>query len=267
MQASDKTGFVQGHIVLKRILLTLLLLASLWISGIGPVFLPAIPPPSKSPKPYMRAPFLLPPYAFMGNPFATAGLEEIQKPPSAAVIHLENPSFENSPVTITPTGWCDCGAEMATPPDVQPGEYGVATPPAHGVSYVSMVVREDSTWESICQRLPQALAIGASYRFSLKLARSDDFMGFVSKSEAVHPFASPTILQIWGGNLYCDRRELLYQSAPVTDTLWQEYKMLLTPRHNNYNFLILECRQVPQRKEPYNGNLLIDQCSEIRRVK
>lgn len=267
MQASGKSGFVQRHIVLKRILLTLLLLASLWISGIGHVFLPAIPPPPKSSKPYMRAPFLLPPYAFMGNPFATAGLGDMQQPPRAAVIYLENPSFENSPYTETPTGWCDCGATTASPPDVQPGKFGVVTPPTHGVSYAGMVVREDSTWESICQRLPCALEIGVTYHFSLQLARSDDYNGILAQSNEVQSFVTPTVLQIWGGNLYCDRRELLYESSPVTDTSWQQYEMLLRPRHSNYDFLILECRYALPGRKPYNGNILIDQCSEIRRVK
>ncbi|HRI59483.1 MAG TPA: hypothetical protein PK228_07160, partial [Saprospiraceae bacterium] len=76
---------------------------------------------------------------------------------------LSNPSFEDTPKTgEVPVGWYDCGAAMETPPDVQPGSFGVVSSPYDGNTYLGMVVRDNETWEAVGQQLQQLLLLDST---------------------------------------------------------------------------------------------------------
>ena len=68
-------------------------------------------------------------------------------------IFLKNPSFESLVGThgFLPFGWDNLGEKGETPPDSQPNCFGVTQKPAHGETYLGMVVRENGTTESVGQ--------------------------------------------------------------------------------------------------------------------
>lgn len=218
--------------------------------------------------PRMSPLFLLPPYSPFFNLFRLGGLATDTEPKVAETIFLDNPSFENAPCPgQTPSGWFDCGAEGASPPDIQPGAFGVSVLPVQGVSYVGLVVRDNATWESIAQRLSYPLVKGKTYTFSLDLARSDVYFSVSAiDRDSVVQYTKPVVLRVWGGAAWCDREELLYQTNAVKSTRWERYNLVFSPQHDHYEYFILEAYYQYPLLFPYCGNLLVDNCSVIRLV-
>lgn len=172
---------------------------------------------------------------------------------------LENPSFEGEPECCTvPEGWFDCGEKGESPPDIQPGSFKVTLEAFEGNTYLGLVVRDNDTWESIGQGLPEALVAGKSYLLKAHLARAPLYLSLSRSTGEEVNYATPLVLRVWGASDYCNKRELLAQSAPVTNTEWQAYELTLTTQKNDINFLILEAYYKTPNPFPYNGNLLID---------
>ena len=89
-----------------------------------------------------------------------------------APIVLNNPSFEDVPsLSHTPIGWYDCGQVRTSPPDVQPGFWGVTTAPYNGSSYLGMVVRDNETWESVGQRLSRPMENNSCYELGMYIVK------------------------------------------------------------------------------------------------
>lgn len=175
------------------------------------------------------------------------------------IIYLSNPSFEDEPKCCeAPTGWHDCGLEEESPPDIQPGSFEVNQTPAHGDTYLGLVVRDNNTCEAVGQRLPESLQYDQSYVLRVSLARSELYLSLSRSTGEEVNYATPVKLQIWGGIEYCDKRELLAESPLITHTEWQEYELNFTPRNGHYNFITLEAQYKTPVLFPYNGNLLID---------
>jgi hypothetical protein len=63
-------------------------------------------------------------------------------------IRLKNPSFEwDEPKSgKVPGGWIDLGMAGETPPDIQPGSWGIRMNARHGTKYLGLVVRDNYTW-------------------------------------------------------------------------------------------------------------------------
>lgn len=160
---------------------------------------------------------------------------------------FRNPSFEsNEPPRYdrVPPQWLtnllNCGGRST--PDLQPGEYGVSFPPHHGSTYTGLVARADNTAEAVFQVLDSPLRVGSCYAFTIHLARSDYYDGFV--------YINPLRLEIWGGSDDCQRTELLWRSPVIDNTTWQPYEVKFTPSANHSNIIFLATG--------YNGNVLID---------
>lgn len=183
-------------------------------------------------------------------------------------IRLDNPSFEESEPRAgkEPSFWIDLGAETATPPDIQPGLFGVTLAPQHGRTYLGLSVREDNTWEGVGQVLDGLLKKDSSYSFSLALSRSNTFKSPLKGGSEIKPFTSPTILKIWGYNTKTKQEELLAESQPVSHSKWVRYEFVLTPTLADYDELDLMAYYAPGF-EKTNGNLLIDDCSAIVKIK
>jgi outer membrane protein OmpA-like peptidoglycan-associated protein len=188
-------------------------------------------------------------------------------------IVLTNPSFEGVPTDgtlygVLPAGWYDCGFSGETVPDVHPqvggGAFRVRKPPYHGNTYLGMVVRENDTWEMVTQRLAMApLEGGKCYEFSLYLCKSELY---VSPSrlndQKVVNYTKPAKLRIWGGSEYCNRDELLAESDLISNTVWREYKFRFEPQRSHTHLVFEAFYQTPTLI-PYNGNILLDNCSAI----
>jgi len=179
-------------------------------------------------------------------------------------IALENPSFEDTPrAGKVPQDWINCGPSEQTPPDVHPNDlppyhfFGVNMRPDEGWTYLGMVARDNGTQESVSQKLSAPLQANVDYLFSIVLARSEIYY---SGPRGEVDFTKPIVLRIWGGNEPCGTEELLAFTTPVEDPLWLEYVFTLSPTQN-WDYLTFEAYY--EGDKPYNGHLLLDNCSEL----
>ncbi len=184
-----------------------------------------------------------------------------QKP---VIIKLDNPSFEDFPgAAHTPQGWFDCGFAGESPPDVQPsGSFSVNKPAYHGSTYLGMVVRDNNTWEAVGQRLKTPLLKGVTYTFSLYAARSELYMSKSQLSGKDANYITPATVRIHAGTGYCAKEETLDQTEAVSVGAWQKFTFKFTPKATYSYFMIEAFYKVPTLF-PYNGNVLIDNASDI----
>ncbi len=208
-------------------------------------------------------------FVFAGIP---AAFGQNQPKPKMVVINLSNPSFEDAPRAgvkggAAPTGWYDCGPQTETSPDIQPGFFGVVKPASNGSTYIGLVVRDNETYESVAQRLPQPIMAGSCYEWNIDLCRADEYKSQTSSSAGKDlSFASAVQVRVWGGNGFCDRQELLYTTPYVVNTRWMGYLIPLKPKKANYSFIIIEAYFKTPMLFPYNGNVLIDNASSIKQM-
>ena len=168
-------------------------------------------------------------------------------------IRLDNPSFEGTPQDgTTPAGWLSCG-ENSTP-DILPGFWGVYTAASDGNTYVGLTAREDGTWEAMAQKLRKPMQANECYSFSMDLARSSQYVGF----------NIPIKLRIWGGTDLCQKQQLLAESPLIKHTKWNTYNFELSPKVN-YNYIIFEAQYASGIYFTYKGNILLDNCSVLKR--
>jgi outer membrane protein OmpA-like peptidoglycan-associated protein len=182
-------------------------------------------------------------------------------------ITLQNPSFEDLPgPSKTPTGWYSCGQVTDSPPDVQPGSFSVAQAPFHGSSYIGLVVRDDETWESVSQRLSKPLEKDQCYEMSMALCKAEEYRSQSRKSGEPANFATPAKLIIWGGNGYCDKGEVLFETPIITNTRWLVTNFRFHPKKGNWNYIMFEAYYKTPVLFPFNGNILMDNASAIKPV-
>ncbi|NBU35817.1 MAG: OmpA family protein [Bacteroidetes bacterium] len=181
------------------------------------------------------------------------------------LIQLINPSFEDMPRhSKAPRAWSDCGFKGESAPDIQPsGIFSVTKPAADGNTYLGLVVRDNDTWESVGQELSKPLEKGKCYSFSISLCRSELYVSISRLSDQTANYTTPAKLRIYGGNSICEKKELLAESPIIANTRWQDYNFKLEPG-KNYSFLILEAYYKTPTLVPYNGNLLVDNFSDIK---
>jgi outer membrane protein OmpA-like peptidoglycan-associated protein len=190
------------------------------------------------------------------------------------VIRLQNPSFEDVPrkggeFSAPIKGWHDCGLAKfpgESPPDIHPvpaNAWEVSKDAFDGQTYLGMVVRYNDTYESLSQALTSPIEGGVCYNFSAFLARSEQYKSGTSRSRnELENFVKPAVLQIWGGNSFCDKAELLGESPAVMNSDWKLYKFLFQPQRN-YAYITIEAFYKTPILEAYNGHVLVDGLSEI----
>jgi outer membrane protein OmpA-like peptidoglycan-associated protein len=184
-----------------------------------------------------------------------------QKP---VTIKLDNPSFEDYPQAAhVPQGWSDCGFPNETPPDVQPnGIFKVSKTASHGSTYIGMVVRDVNTWEAMGQRLKTPIMKGVKYTFSLDLSRSELYESQSQATKKTVNYITPVTIRIWGGSGYCAKNELLDETEPVSSSTWKKYAFNFNPKMAHTHIMIEAFYKVPTLF-PYNGNILVDNASDI----
>jgi len=184
-----------------------------------------------------------------------------------APILFVNPSFEDLPRSgVPPTGWSDCGPRGETPPDVQPGQFGVTLAPSNGQSYLGLVVRDNETWEMVGQRISRPLEINQCYEFSIDLCRSLEYMSPTRTSKENSSYATPARLIIWGGNSSGEKGEPLYETSIIQNTRWLTTVCRLSPKKGSWSYIMLEAYYKTPLLFPYNGNILIDNASAIKPI-
>lgn len=183
-----------------------------------------------------------------------------------SVIRLTNPSFEDTPRPATlPDGWRNCGPEGQSPPDTQPGHFRVTRRPYDGETYLSMVVRDDGTNESVSQRLSDTVQAGQCYLLKVMLSRSDIFKSPTPDFRDSLDYTVPTVLRVYGGTSSCSKLELLAETTPVNHFKWMEYELFFKPL-GNYTHIVLAAEFEDIHKRFYNGHILMDHLSDIEEV-
>lgn len=207
--------------------------------------------------------------SLLAIPFAVWGQPGTQ-------IYLANPSFEDFPHSGNQggiPGWNNCGPLDQTPPDIQPGFFGVSSPARHGSTYLGLVVRQSGTWESVGQRLSQPLENNQCYEFSLDLRRDTSYESSINeKDKTLYRFTTPVKVLIWGGNGYCHKGEVLYQSSVIIHPRWLTYNCRLSPKKGTWSYIIIEAYY--GASDPFNptlplysnGNVLVDNATPIKQV-
>ena len=166
-------------------------------------------------------------------------------------IELSNSSFEGEPRDATvPQGWMGC--KEGTTPDILPGYWGVYNEPSDGDTYVGLITRANGTWESIGQRLSQALKKDECYTWSLDLAHSDTYSGY----------NGPLKLRIWASKTKCQKDQLIYESPLIEHLDWETYQVKFTAT-GEYRYILMEAFHSEDRFS-YEGNILIDRLRGIK---
>lgn len=170
-----------------------------------------------------------------------------------AQVNIDNSSFEGTPNDAEmPNGWHSCNA--GTTPDILPGPWGVAKEPSDGNTFMGLITRDNGEWESVGQRLKKPIKASVCYQFSIDLAHSKTY----------NNYNQPIKLKIWGGKTRCSKEQLLVESKVISHTDWETYEFTITP-NNTYNYIIFEAYFGDDVVKSWKGNILIDNCSEIRR--
>ncbi|NOT36874.1 MAG: OmpA family protein [Saprospiraceae bacterium] len=189
-------------------------------------------------------------------------------------IVLINPSFEGEPQCCsTPSGWIDCGWKNESAPDIQPSLsgheplFGVTKAPFDGRTYMGMVTRDNDSYERVSQRLSQPMRKGRCYSFSIYLCRSVEYLSASNQDpKKIKPFTTPVVFRIYGGDAYCHQKELLAESVPVENVDWKLFTFELKPTFDMEYFELEAFYKTPVLM-PYNGNLLIDKASFLKKIK
>ncbi len=176
-------------------------------------------------------------------------------------VYLTNPSFEDMPRWgAVPYGWFDAGFEGESPPDIQPGIFNCTRQPLHGNTYLSLVTRDNKTWERVGQRLDRPLAKDHVYEFAVCLAVSRFYLSRSRMSHREVNYDGPVCLRIWGISATQNTAELLAETPVVSSQTWGKYTITIAPVDNDVDIVVLEAYYGdPERLT--NGNLLIDHCS------
>ena len=166
-------------------------------------------------------------------------------------ITLDNASFEGEPQDATvPVNWFPC--EKGTTPDILPGPWGVQTEASEGETYMGLITRKNGTWESVGQRLSEPLKKKTCYKFNLDLAHSKTYSGYNKSIK----------LKIWGGTRSCKKSQLLGETTFIDHAEWKNYQFQFVTK-KKINYIIFEAYYMDGLFFHYNGNILIDNCSEF----
>ncbi|RMD73188.1 MAG: hypothetical protein D6818_05150, partial [Bacteroidetes bacterium] len=182
-------------------------------------------------------------------------------------VRLANPSFEDEPgASKVPARWANCGNEEESPPDVQPGAFGIDLPAADGQTYLGLVVRDNETWEAVGQRLPVPLSPDTCYQLDLYLGRARELYSVSRSQNQRTNFITPVLLRVWGADTeLCARGDILAVSEPVKWFGWHRQRLILQPVHE-VRYLTLEAWYAPDFGRGVNGHLLVDGLSELTPV-
>ncbi|MDX2070258.1 MAG: OmpA family protein [Haliscomenobacter sp.] len=179
-------------------------------------------------------------------------------------IQLKNPSFEDTPRhSQTPRDWIDCGFPGESEPDVQPsGEFGVTMLPQDGDTYLGLVVRDNSTWERVSQRLSGPMEGGKCYEFSIYLAKSPQYLSQSRVTEEKVNYVRNAKLRIYGGFSPCHRQQLLAESPLISSYNWRQFNFKFEPT-DDFTYITFEAFYQTPNLFPYNGNILLDNASAL----
>ena len=192
-------------------------------------------------------------------------------------IKLANPSFEGTDAAglngyFNLPGWNDCAPNYfpgETAPDIHSAysnHFDVKHIPYDGNTFLGMVTREyRETYEMVSQKLDLPLKANRCYKFSILLAKSDVYLSNIDATgfeNSKKNFNNPVKLRIWGSTSNCSKSQLLAESSLVNHNDWRQYNFKLKP-NRDYQYILFEAFYKTPVLIPYNGNILLDNASDI----
>jgi hypothetical protein len=184
---------------------------------------------------------------------------------SLDTIYLTNPSFEGyNNLGVVPKAWEDFSDKRESPPDIQPGFFGVHRKAKDGKTFVGMVYRDNKTHEAIGQYLPLPLQAGETYSFKLHVAKGIELNSLSRLTKRMIYYDSPVALTIIGYDKTCEIGKILATSDEIELKVWHELTFLLKPNFA-VDHIIIKCG--PPLEMIGNGAVFIDACFPIVRVK
>ena len=141
------------------------------------------------------------------------------------------------------------------------------TVPHTGARFLCLTTQQSGMKQHITQALGQTLQKDTKYRFSIFLTYGKNAREFNPQTKRREKYGSPVKLRIWGGNERTPQMEVLAESSVIKNENWEESKFELKPLKDSYTHLTLEATFASDEDKAYNGNILIDDCSTIRKDK
>jgi hypothetical protein len=140
----------------------------------------------------------------------------------------------------------------------------------YGKSNALLTANEHGLTTGYLQQLELPMVKSTEYRVSMDLSYNNEYRFFCLDklgSSLIRDFENPLRLRIWGGTNKRPKTELLAESAVVAHKDWKTYTFTLIPEKESYDTITFEGVFVSDFGEPYNGNLQIDNCSKIIKIK
>lgn len=179
-------------------------------------------------------------------------------------IWLANPSFEANFVSFSgdSVGWTDCGFLSEGSATYQPGQFDVSLAASDLRNYISMVVRDNYTWDAVGQKLSAPLRAGVCYKISIQLAQARSFIASSRRHEGKVRYSNPLRLLLWGGTGFCQAGQLLAETDLVKNKNWELYTFYFRPERD-VTHLTLHAYYLNPMAPAYNGHILMDNASAI----
>jgi len=190
------------------------------------------------------------------------------------LIVLNNPSFEDYPhlgnFGRTIANWFDCGQlffSAESPPDIHPvpnSEFKVDKQAYHGKTYVGLVLRDNGTWESISQKLSSTIKKDSCYSLSIATAIDKKYQSPTKRNQyEIKKIIDPIKFQLWAGNGFCDKKQLLAESELITHSDWKVLDFQFKSNDDYKYFFIQAFYYDPRPKKLVNGHILLDYMTPI----
>jgi len=187
---------------------------------------------------------------------------------SNEITYLNDRSFEEYRSSTEEKSWQDCARDIFegnSPPGIHYTDsytYGFSHPASEGKQYISLIARDNKTWELLGQKLNYALKKDSCYRFSVDLRHEDEFESFTKSNKNEKQFYDTKLLltvSLSEGLCYPD--QVIYRSEAIWNTEWEKYEIQFIPTQD-YNFIIFEANYA--NGQPGNGNIMMDNLSDIK---
>ncbi len=176
-----------------------------------------------------------------------------------------------------PENWSSCGEERAV--YILDGErsryHKRSLLAASGAYYVGLAINEEGVAGQISIQLSDPLEVNQDYGLSFHTAFAEKYRHWYFASEYekdtynykkyLHFKNKPVKLRIWASNDGCEQEELVYQSGLINHVKWQETTIEFNVE-TNYLFLIFESVFPEGTTRAYNGNILIDDISDVIKI-
>ena len=178
---------------------------------------------------------------------------------SQEIIEIENPSYEGVPRhNSIPEEWRFCNFSGQSPPDIQPGSFGVSHAAFDGHTYAGIVSRLDGTFEILQKKLAKPLVEGTCYSWSFYMSQSPDYLSISRVTFKDEQFVFPVNVVIYGGKTVdCKAVEPLAIARNIRGLKeWKRYKFVFNAKEA-YEYIVIAVEPV-NLENPTNGHILLD---------